>query len=140
MKYVRNTKKSMEENAARQEALYAFLLERGDKWSSMAMCTDTIRLYPAFFTTTYHNSTARRMLTEDIEAINASHKFEKIIVSGSRGIKLATQDEFDKFVAAETREIFTKLKRLRRIISKGSADQLLDLEGKVHEAFMAEGS
>lgn len=124
------------ENAARQEELYKFLLSRGDKWTSMERCTDTIRLYPAYFRTTYHNSTARRWLTKDIEAINANGDYEKIIISGSHGIKLATQSEFDKFVASETKEIFRKLRRLRRIMRKGSVDQMLDLQGKITEAFM----
>ena len=140
MQYGRKTKKTAAENARRQELLYKFLLERFPNWTSMEMCTDTIRMYPAFFTTTYHNSTARRMLTEDIEAINASHDYEKVIISGNNGIKLASKEEFDAFVASETKEIFTKLKRLRRIISKGNVDQMLTLEGKITEAFMTEGS
>ena len=125
-----------EEDLARQEELYKFLLSRGDKWTSMEQTTDTIRLYPAYFRTTYHNSSARRMLTKDIEAVNGSGKYPRIIISGSRGIKLATKKEFDRFVASETKEIFTKLKRLRRILSKGSVDQMLDLQGKITEAFM----
>lgn len=128
--------KSAAENAARREELYKFLLSRGEKWTSMERCTDTIRLYPAYFRTTYHNSSARRMLTHDIEAINADAAYEKIIISGSHGIKLATQSEFDKFVASETKEIFLKLRRLRGIMRKGSVDQMLDLQGKITEAFV----
>lgn len=125
-----------EENARRQEELYQFLLSRGDKWTSMEQTTDTIRSYPAYFRTTYHNSTARRLLTRDIEAINNSDCYEKIIISGSRGIKLATESEFSRFVRAEMREIFKKLKRLRLIIRKGTRDQQTDLWGEIKEAFL----
>lgn len=125
-----------EENIDRRQTLYRFLLSRGDKWTRMEQTTDTIRLYPAYFKTTYHNSVARRMLTADIEAINNSDQFEKIIVSGNRGIKLATEPEFERFLSAEFREVFKKLKRLRRIARKGSRDQQINLEGEIAAAFL----
>lgn len=125
-----------EENASRRKALYAFLLERGDKWTSMEQTTDTIRLYPAYFRTVYHNSQARRMLTRDIEEINNSEDFDKIIISGNRGIKLASEEEFIRFTTAETQEIFKKLKRLRVIIRKGNRDQQSYLWGQVKETFI----
>ena len=125
-----------EENTARQEALYRFLLSRGDAWTSMAQATDSVNLYPAFFTGHYHNSTARRLLTWDIEQINGNDVFQKIIVSGSRGIKIATETEFEKFLHAELREVFRKLKRLRRLARKGSRNQQIDLEGRIAEAFL----
>lgn len=125
-----------EENMDRRQTLYRFLLSRGDKWTSMEQTTDSIRLYPAYFKTTYHNSVARRMLTADIEAINNSDHFDKIIVSGNRGIKLATEPEFERFLSAEFREVFKKLKRLRRIARKGSRDQQINLEGEIAAAFL----
>lgn len=125
-----------EENMDRRQTLYRFLLSRGDKWTSMEQTTDNIRLYPAYFKTTYHNSVARRMLTADIEAINNSDHFDKIIVSGNRGIKLATEPEFERFLSAEFREVFKKLKRLRRIARKGSRDQQINLEGEIAAAFL----
>lgn len=126
-----------EENTARQEALYRFLLSRGDAWTSMAQATDSVKEYPAFFPgKSYHNSTARRLLTWDIEQINGNDGFQKIIVSGSRGIKIATETEFEKFLHAELREVFRKLKRLRRLARKGSRNQQIDLEGRIAEAFL----
>lgn len=127
-----------EENAARREALYNFLLQRGDKWTSMEQTTDSISLYPAYFKSTYHNSGARRLLTSDIEVINMQEKYEKIIVSGSKGIKLANENDFDHFIRAEFKEIFKKLKRARKILHKGSLNQQTDLEGKIREAFLGE--
>ena len=125
-----------EENAARQEALYSFLLQRGDKWTSMEQTTDSIPLYPTYYRGAYHNSTTRRLLTRDIEAVNSSDQFEKIIVSGSKGIKLANENDFDRFLKAEFSEIFKKLKRVRKIARKGSKDQQIDLEGQIREAFL----
>lgn len=127
-----------EEDRERREALYSFLLARGDKWTSMEQTTDSIPLYPAYFKTTYHNSTARRLLTKDIEAVNSSDSFEKIIVSGNRGIKLANENDFEKFLKTEFGEIFRKLKRVRWIAKKGSRDQQIDLEGQIREAFLGD--
>lgn len=124
------------DSVRRQGALYRFLLSRGDSWTSMEQVTDSVREYPAFFTGHYHNSRTRRMLTSDIEQINGSERFPKIIVSGNRGIKLATEADFEKFLEVELREVFRKLKRLSRLAKKGSRDQQIDLEGKIAEAFL----
>lgn len=127
-----------EENAARREALYNFLLQRGDKWTSMEETTDTISEYPAYFNSFYHNSQTRRLLTRDIEAINNSEDYRKIIISGNRGIKLADATEFEKFIRSETAEIFRKLKRVRKLIKKGSKDQQATLEGEIEEPFIGD--
>lgn len=130
-------KYTTEENTARQEALYRFLLSRGNKWTSMERATDTVKEYPAFFAgKTYHNSGARRLLTADIQQINASEHFAGIIISTRRGIKIATEEEFDKFMDAELREVFRKLARLRKISRKGSRDQQIDFEGRVQNVFI----
>ena len=54
-----NYKKTMsKQNTERQEALYRFLLSRGDNWTSMEQATDSVKEYPAFFTSHYHNAPA----------------------------------------------------------------------------------
>ena len=125
-----------EEDRERREALYSFLLARGDKWTSMEQTTDSIPMYPTYTRSTYHNSTARRLLTRDIEAVNSADKFEKIIVSGKYGIKLANENDFQKFLKSEFGEIFRKLRRVRTMARKGSKDQQIDLEGQIREAFL----
>lgn len=128
-----------EQNALRQEALYRFLLRRGNEWTSMEETTRRVELYPRAKSRvyhSYHNSSARRLLTRDIEQINASDNYEKIIISGNRGIKIADESEFRSFVRAELREIFAKLRRVRRIAKKGSRDQQIDIEGRIAQAFL----
>ena len=129
-------KYTQEENKERREALYSFLLSRGDRWSSTDMATSFVTQYPAYFGERYHDSAARRLLTTDIAVINSSPDYDKIIVSGSRGIKLATEDEFYSFICSELKEIFQKLARIRRLISKGERNMQLDLEGRIAEAFL----
>lgn len=121
----------------RQAELYDFLLGRGNKWTSMEQVTDSISLYPAFFQSKYHDSRARRMLTEDIHVINGSDTYFKIIISGNKGIKLATEEELSNFLKSETKEIFKKLKTVRKMMHKASRDQQIDLEGRIAEAFLS---
>lgn len=121
----------------RQEALYAYLLARGDGWISMKAAAYCTKLYPDFkLSDDFHDTTARRWMTRDIQAINESPDYEKVIISGSEGIKLATEEEFDAFIAAEYKEIFKKLMRVRRIAKKGGADRQMDIEGQIREAFV----
>ena len=52
---------------------------------------------------------------------------------------LANEKEFSKFIKSELREIFKKLRRVRKIAKKGSHDQQINVEGKIAEAFLREG-
>ena len=124
------------ENKERQEALYRFLLSRGDHWTPSDMATSILPFYPAVFTVYYHGSTASRLLSKDIQEINGSRDYDCIIISGNRGIKLATEEEYERFVNAELKEIFDKLRRVKKVIKKGRRNMQLDMEGKIAEAFL----
>lgn len=124
----------------RQVALYDYLLSRGDRWTSMEQVTDSISYYPAFFTGYYHNSAARRVLTRDINEINSSDTYFKIIISCNDGIKIATEEEAYRFLKSESREIFKKLKSVRKMMRKASRDQQIDLEGRIAEAFLQDAN
>ena len=123
----------------RQAALYDYLLSRGNNWTSMEQVTDSISLYPAFFTSNYHDSTARRLLSKDIWEINHSDTFFKVIVSddSGKGIKIGTEEETYRFVGRELKEVFKKLSHNRKLIRKCKRDQQIDLEGRIAEAFLS---
>ena len=121
----------------RQVALYDYLISRGDRWTDQRQVTDSINLYPTFNPSgNYHNSSARRLLTKDIKAINSSDTYFKIIISGNEGIKLAREDEAYSFLRSEAKEIFKKLKAVRKMKTKIARDQQIDLEGRIAEAFL----
>lgn len=125
---------------ARIADLMEYLYMRGDKWTTMEQVTDSINRYPAYFRCkNYHNSATRRLLTKDIEYINSTDVFDKIIISGSKGIKIANEDELGEFLKVEFKEVFKKLKRLRHIAKKATHDQQISLEGKIREIFLREG-
>lgn len=125
-----------EENKERQEALYRFLLSRGDHWTPSDMATSFVIQYPAYFGDKYHSSNASRLLSSDIQEINGSRDYDCIIISGNRGIKLATEEEYERFVNAELKEIFDKLRRVKKVIKKGRRNMQLDMEGRIAEAFL----
>lgn len=131
-------KYTLNEKLARQEALYNFLLSRGDTWTSMEQCTDSISLYPAFFTGYYHNSAARRELSDDIAAINRDPSYEKIIVHGNEGIKLGNEAEAISYLRSRKKEAIKMLAMVSSIAKKISRDQQLNLQGEIAEAFLKE--
>ena len=124
--------------AERQKAVYEFLMKRGNKWTPLAMVTDEVMFYPTFYTGTYHNSYARRLLTKDIKAINDSGEYPMPLISGSHGVKIATEREFKKFIDSEFREIFRKLKAVRKLARKGGLDGQYEIDGHSIDAFLRE--
>ena len=121
-------------------ALMHYLYERGDRWTTMEQVTDSVTQYPAYFLTkNYHNSATRRLLTKDIEYINATDVFDRIIISGSKGVKIANEEELGEWLQVEFKEVFKKLKRLRHMARKATHDQQISLEGKIREIFLKEG-
>ena len=121
----------------RRQALYDFLVERGDKWTAQERVTAEIPAYPAVFTSSYHNSSARRILSEDIQWINSPESgYSKIIISGSNGIKLANRQEISRFIRTELSEVFSKLKRIRYMQKRIGLDGQIGMDGSVIDAFL----
>lgn len=67
----------------------------------------------------FHDSKARQWITSDIRAINADSTVEAIILSNCRGVKIATQAEFERGMRAEFAAIFRRLKRAYAKARKG---------------------
>lgn len=129
----------LNETGWRQAELYRFLLSRRNDWTPMREVVLRSDLYPDIPFRGFHNTHARRMLTADIAAINDSEEYPMIIISGSRGIKLADRAEYERFIKSELTEIFRKLRRIRKMARKAGLDGQAQLWGEIREAFM-EGS
>ena len=112
----------------RQDELYAFLASRED-WTPMRDVAGNLREFYGWGwgSSGFHNSAIRRMITEDIEKINQSDEYDMIIISGTRGVKLATRAEFRRWATAEYAEIFRKLKRVRHLTDKAGMDGQFDM-------------
>ena len=126
---------------ARQWALYNLLKNNPDRYMTQLDIVLKLREYFTldFTADTFHDSKARHLLTKDIRAINQSEVIQKIIISNSQGVKIASSAEFEKYINAEFAAIFRKLARTRRKAKKAGLDGqmriVLDSERDTIEAF-----
>lgn len=125
----------MSELNPRQWALYRFLVEQGDKWNYQE---DIAKALPDWYapidpTADYHNTKERHLMTKDIRAINDSGIIQKIVLSNpSKGVKIATEEEWQECIKREYISVFKKLKRIRNKERKGT------LNGQTRLVFKSE--
>lgn len=126
---------------ARQMRLYNYLIEQGDVFTPQV---DLAReLYADYGNAEcclepkdYHNTTERTYVTKDIAKINRDPDFEKIIISTPKGVKIANEEEFDRFIKAQYRAVFKRLKLIRAMEKKGRKNAQIDIDGNTVEAFL----
>ena len=108
----------------RQWAVYNLLKNNPDRYFTQAdICRKLLEHYPLGYTAdTFHDSTARHMLTKDIRTINKSEVIQKVIISNSKGVKIASSEEFEQYINAEFAAIFRKLARTRQKAKKAGLD------------------
>ena len=110
----------------RQWALYNLLKNNPDTYLTQADIV--LKLYEHYGAgvgidwAMFHDSAARHMLTSDIRTINKSEVIQKIIISTSKGIKIANKEEFARYINAEFAAIFRKLARTRQKAKKAGLD------------------
>lgn len=120
----------MSELNSRQWALYNFLKDRGDEWTTQLEAAAEIytlsggKYYGEWNgkETTFHDSRARMIMTFDIRAINESTVIQKIILSTKNGIKIANTKEFEKYIRGEIKAAVRKLYRAKQKAEKGKRD------------------
>lgn len=127
---------------ARQWALYNLLKNNPDRYMTQyEICSHLHEEYPiaGIYILEFHDSAARHMLTNDIRTINKSDVIQKIIISNSKGVKIASSEEFEKYISAEFASIFRKLARTRKKAKKAGLDKqmriVLGSERDTIEAF-----
>ena len=102
--------------------LYDFLKEQGDNW---VLQKDIALALPDVFPCTiadmedFHNAQARHHITNSIRKLNESGYIHKIILSGAKGVKIANEQEFDKYIASNILSAVNRLKRLKKLSEKG---------------------
>lgn len=116
----------MSELNSRQWALYTYLKERGDEWTTqLRIATDLLEHYGSLdwnYEKGFHDSPARMLMTADIRAINDSAVIQKVIISSSKGVKIANAAEFDRYIRKEIMAAVRRLMRAKYKASKGSKD------------------
>lgn len=98
-----------------QKALVEVLEKNGDKWQYQQDIA--LKLGHYSFELFFHDTTERIRMTKNINYINHSPCYDKIILSGRKGIKLATEKEAKQFVQKKYRDAF-KLLRYARVLEK----------------------
>lgn len=128
----------------RQWKLYNFLKERGDQWTTQfdIACALSDHYDKSFTADKFHDSRARLQITMDIRALNDSDVIQKIIMSSSKGVKIANESEFDKYIGREINAAVRRLMRAKRKAEKGNRDGqmrlVLNKERDTIEAFLRE--
>lgn len=109
---------------ARQWALYNLLKNNPDRyWTQIEIAYKLREFYDtSFYNDQFHDSPARHMLTKDIRTINKSDVIQKVIISNSKGVKIASREEFERYISAEFASIFRRLARTRQKAKKAGLD------------------
>ena len=109
---------------SRQFALYNFLKECGDVWTTQKNVAYALNEWydVSFDDNSFHDSVTRHQMTNDIRAINDSNVIQKIIISSPKGIKLANKDEFSRYIRKEIYSAVRRLMRAKRKAEKGNRD------------------
>ena len=108
----------------RQWAVYNLLKNNPDRYMTQIEIVYGLREYydTTFSDEQFHDSATRQMLTADIRKINKSERIQKVIISNRRGVKIASREEFERYINAEFAAIFRKLARTRQKAKKAGLD------------------
>lgn len=128
----------------RQWQLYNYLKEQGDQWTMQfdIACALSEHYDTDFDKDKFHDSKARLQITMDIRALNDSEVIQKIIMSGSKGVKIANESEFNTYIGREINAAVRRLMRAKRKAEKGNRNGqmriVLGKERDTIEAFLKE--
>jgi hypothetical protein len=87
----------------------------------------------------FHNSKYRRLLSDDIDALNRDPEYPLCIKSDSKGVRVCTKEEAEAMERAEYREAVKKLAKCSVLRRKAGRDGQIDITGAEIEAFAREG-
>lgn len=108
----------------RQWAVYNLLKNNPDRYITQIDIVYALDEYynTSFTDAHFHDSPARTQLSKDIQIINNSDVIQKVIISGSKGIKIASNEEFARYINAEFAALFRRLARTRKKAKKAGLD------------------
>jgi len=130
----------------RQWKLYELLKDNTHRWITQLEIQQTMKLeYPDYDgQQNFHDSGARLWITNDVQKINESDVIQKIILSSSNGIKIASADEYRVWSANKWKSLKQQLARLAWKDHKARLDGQMKLvfgesmERDYYEAFVKE--
>lgn len=123
-----------------QKELYEYLMEKGEWVSQVEIARELFKVFGnnecCLSPKEYHDTTERTELLRVKQQINENPEFHKIVISGKRGLKIATQDEFDRYRKSEYASIFRRLKRIRTMEKKANLHNQIDFCGNAVDSFI----
>ena len=125
----------------RQKALYEYLLSRGNEWTTHAEIARELYEYYGngeccLEPKDFHNTKERTLITDDCREISISPCFEKIIICSSKGIKIANEAEFDRYIKAQYNATIRKLARVYKMAKKGNRNGQIDFVVHTVKSFL----
>ena len=107
----------MSELTTRQWKLYEFLKSQED-WVKQEHISSSLPDLYGTDETPFHDTMARINITNDIRAIKKSDVIQKIVISSSKGVKIATQDDFGIYFDRKLKALKKQMKLLYKQLKK----------------------
>lgn len=107
----------MSELTPRQWKLYNFLKEQED-WVKQERISSSLPDMYGTSGTPFHDTIARINITNDIRAIKKSDVIQKIVISSTKGVKIATQDDFGIYFDHKLKALKKQIKLLYKQLKK----------------------
>ena len=125
----------------KHEALYKYLESKGDTWTpQVEVARDLFAEFGngecCLAPEEYHDTHERHILSKVIAEINESYDFEKIIISSGKGIKIANEEEHQRYLVGQYRSVLRRLKRVYIMEKKGNLHNQIGIDGNAIAAFI----
>ena len=75
-------------------------------------------------------------LLNDLQKIRANPDFEMLPISSSKGVKIANEEEFDRYIKLQYKSASRKLAKVYAMAKKGNRHNQIDLGGHTVESFL----
>lgn len=107
----------------RHYRLRDLLEEAQNRWLTAEKIYEWLPFFYPWDGKTNFTGSVGRLIAKDVQLINKSFVFQKIIVSHrSKGYKLGTKDECEKYISQQKKELSDRWKRLKEIASRYGLD------------------
>jgi len=107
----------MSELTPRQWKLYEFLKSQED-WVKQELISSSLPDLYGTDETPFHDTMARMHITNDIRAIKNSDVIQKIVISTTKGVKIANAEEFDEWFKRKAISLKKQMKLLYKQLKK----------------------
>lgn len=121
----------MKELTSRHWRLYELLKENEGKWISQLFIFNSMRdFYKEYGVNenNFHDSFVRVRIGRDILDLNNSDMIHKLILTGNRGVKIATKEEYERWSNLKWASIKRMIKRLAWKDHKAGRDGQMKLK------------